>query len=72
MGHACSSVTLMNLVRLGNKKVLQKYNCTNVRNAAKKITQITTGRDPHPKQVIYGEQALDLVFGALGIWGSLI
>ena len=42
MGHACSSVTLMNIVRLGNKKVPQKYNCTNVRNAAKNITQITT------------------------------
>ena len=41
MGHACSSVTLINLVRFGNKKVLQKYNCTKVRNAAKKITQIT-------------------------------
>ena len=67
MGHACSSVTLMNLVRLGNKKVFQKYSCTNVRNAAKKITQITTGRDPHPKQIVYGEQALDLVFGALGV-----
>ena len=67
MGHACSSVTLMNLVRLGNKKVLQKYNCTKVRNAAKKITQITTGRDPHPKQIVYGEQALDLVFGTLGV-----
>jgi hypothetical protein len=67
MGHACSSVTLMNLVRLGNKKVLQKYNCTKVRNAAKKITQITTGKDPPPKQIVYGEQALDLVFGALGM-----
>ena len=67
MGHACSSVTLMNLVRLGNKKVLQKYNCTKVRNAAKKITQITTGKDPHPKQIVYGEQALDLVFDRLGV-----
>ena len=66
MGHASSSVTLMNLVRLGNTKVLQKYNCTKVRNAAKRITQITTGRDPHPKQIIYGEQALDLVFEVLG------
>lgn len=67
MGHACSSVTLMNLVRLGNEKVLKKYNCTKVRIAARKITQITTGKDPHPKQVVYGEQALDLVFGALGV-----
>ena len=33
----------------------------------KKITQITTRRDPHPKQIVYGEQALDLVFGELGV-----
>ena len=67
MGHACSSVTLMNLVRLGNKKVLEKYNCTEVRNAAIKITKVTTGKDPHPKQVVYGERALDLVFGSVGV-----
>ena len=67
MGHACSSVTLMNLVRLGNEKVLKKYNCTEVRNAAREITRITTGKDPHPKQVVYGERAVDLVFGFLGI-----
>ena len=67
VGHACSSVTLMNLVRLGNKKVLKQYNCTAVRNAAKEITKITTGKDPHPKQVVYGERAVDLVFDSLGI-----
>ena len=26
-----------------------------------------TGKDPHPKQIVYGEQALDLVFDALGV-----
>ena len=67
MGHACSSVTLMNLVRMGNQKVLEKYNCTEVRNAARAITKITTGKDPHPKQPVYGERAVDLVFGFLGI-----
>ena len=63
LGHASSSVTVMNLVRLGNTKVLEKYNCTYLRKAARKVTQITTGRDPHPKQVIYGDRALDSVFG---------
>lgn len=67
MGHACSSVTLMNLVRLGNKRVLETYNCTEVRNAARKITKITTGKDPHPKQPVYGERAVDLVFGFIGV-----
>ena len=28
LGHASSTMTLMNLIRMGNKKVLQKYNCT--------------------------------------------
>ena len=67
MGHACSSVTLMNLVRLGNTKILEKYNCTHLRKAARRVTQITTGKDPHPKQVVYGERAVDLVFGGLGV-----
>ena len=67
LGHACSAVTMMNLVRLGNTKVLEKYNCVELRNAAKEVTRITTGKDPHPKQVVYGERATDLVLGALGV-----
>ena len=67
MGHASSSVTLMNLVRLGNKKVLETYNCKEVRKAAIAVTKLTTGKPPHPKQVVYGERALDLVFGFLGV-----
>ena len=63
VGHACSSIVAMNLVRLGNKKVLKKYNCVEMRNAARKVTKITTGKNPHPKQVLYGERALDMVFG---------
>ena len=27
MGHASSCVTIMNLVRMGNKKVQEKFNC---------------------------------------------
>ncbi len=61
LGHACSSVTIMNLVRLGNKKVL-KYNCKAMRQAAINITKITTGQPPHAKQSVYGERALDIVF----------
>ena len=66
LGHACSSITMMNLIRLGNTKVLENYNCVEFRNAAKEVTKITTGRKPHPKQVLYGERATDLVFGFLG------
>ena len=70
MGHACSSIALMNLVRLGNKKVLKRYNCTYLRTAAANVTHITTGSDPHPKQVVYGDQSLDLAFDFVGIAGG--
>ena len=67
VGHACSSVTLMNLVRLGNKKVLETYSCKEVRKAAIAVTKFTTGKPPHPRQVVYGERALDLAFGSRGV-----
>ena len=66
LGHACSITTVMNLVRLGNTKVLKKYNCHYLREAAINVTQITVGCPPHPKQTIYGERALDVVFDPLG------
>ena len=43
MGNASSCVTLMNLVRFGNKKVLKKFNCQYLRQAAINITKLTTG-----------------------------
>ena len=55
MGHACSSITMIHFIRLGNAKILEKYNCVQLRNAAKEVTRITTGKPPHPKQVLYGE-----------------
>ena len=67
LGHACSSITMMNLIRLGNTKILKKYNCTYLRKAAIAITTLTTGKPPHPKQVVYGERSVDLVFGFLGV-----
>ena len=72
MGHACSTITLMNLIRMGNKIVQQKYNCTYLRTAAIKITQLTTGMPPAPKQVVYGGRALDLAFGFGGIAGGIL
>ncbi|XP_028401598.1 uncharacterized protein LOC114524652 [Dendronephthya gigantea] len=64
MGHACSTLALMNMIRMGNKKVLRQYKgCAKLREAAQNVTQITTGLPPHPKQPVYGERALDMVFG---------
>ena len=54
---------LLNLIRLGNKKVLKQYNSTALREAAQEVCRITTGHDPWPLQVVYGERALDMVFG---------
>ncbi|XP_064641872.1 uncharacterized protein LOC135496469 [Lineus longissimus] len=62
LGNASSCVTLMNLIRLGNKKVLEKYNCTYLRKAAINATEITTGMLPHNKQPIFGPRATDFVF----------
>lgn len=62
VGHACSTNTIMNLVRMGNTKVLKRFNCHYLRQAAITITEATTGRPPHPEQTIYGECALDVVF----------
>ncbi|XP_066919346.1 uncharacterized protein, partial [Clytia hemisphaerica] len=63
MGHASSCLTLMNLIRLGNTKVLKRYNCQELRNAAIAVTKSVTGALPPPKTVIVGERALDRVFG---------
>ena len=60
VGHASSTVTIMNLLRMGNKKVLQRYNCHYLRKAAIKVTELTTGRPPHFRELIYGERALDI------------
>ncbi len=72
VGHACSSITLMNLIRLGNKAVLDRYNCTKLREAAMNVTRITTGQEPHPKQIVYGERALDMSFDFGGIAGGQV
>lgn len=63
MGHADSCTVILNLVRLGNKKVLEKFNCKHLRDAAINVTKIVTGMLPFPRQPVYGERAIDMVFG---------
>ncbi|CAH1791980.1 unnamed protein product [Owenia fusiformis] len=62
MGQASSCVTLLNMIRLGNKKVLKQYNCQHLRKAAIEVTKISTGKLPHDKQPVFGRRALDYVF----------
>ena len=70
-GHACSSTTLMNLIRLGNTKVLERYNCTYLRKAAIEVTKITTGMPPHSRQCVSGERIFDISFNFGGIAGGV-
>jgi len=65
MGHADTCTALLNLIRLGNTAVQKQYNCKYLRKAAINVTKLVTGKKPNPKQPIYGERALDLVFGFL-------
>ena len=67
VGHCCTTVTILNLIRHGNSKIIDKYNCTYLREAAINVTKITTKSLPHAKQIVYGERATDLVIGVLGI-----
>ena len=70
VGHASSAVTVLNLIRHGNSKVVDKYNCSYLRQAAIEVTKITTKSAPHPMQIIYGERATDLVFARGGLIGA--
>ena len=72
LGHACSTLTIMNLIRMGNVKVLERYNCKELRDSAQRVTEITTGLKPHHKKPVYGERALDLAFDFSGIGGGRI
>ena len=71
LGHASTTLTLMNLIRLGNTKVTEKFNCQKLRESASKVCQISTGSPPNPKMPVYGERALDLVFPFGSIAGGL-
>jgi len=62
MGHASSCLTIINLARIGNKKVMKKFNTEHLRTASRNVTMATTGSWPHPKQPVCGDRALDVVF----------
>ena len=64
LGHADSCTTILNLIRLGNCKVLKSgMNCQYLRQAAINVTEIVTTEKPFERQPIYGERATDMVFG---------
>ena len=63
LGHADSCTTILNMIRLGNTAVQKQYNCTYLRDAAIKVTEIACDEPPNPRMPIYGERALDMLFG---------
>ena len=63
MGHASSCLVIMNLIRLGNTKVLQRYKCNQLSEASRAITNITTDHLPHPRHPVIGDRALGIYFG---------
>ncbi|MEO1372881.1 MAG: hypothetical protein AAFW70_00870 [Cyanobacteria bacterium J06635_10] len=63
LGHSCSSITLTNLARLGNKFVTRTYKLPAIIKAARKVHTIAS-KEPVPRdQEVYGKEAFDLVFG---------
>jgi len=70
IGHVDSTTAIISLLTLGNTKVQQQYNCKYLREAAINITKIVTEHPPDPKQPVYGERALDMLFG--GDFANLI
>ena len=63
MGHSSTNLAIYNLIRMGNTKVVKKFNCQALRNAAIAVTKIVTGKLPPAKTPVVGERALDRVFG---------
>ena len=60
----------MNLVRLGNKDILSRYNPRNFLDAARKVTKITANKKVASRQLLYGPRAIESVFGFSGIAGG--
>ena len=71
-GHASSTITLMNLIRLGNEKVMERYNGKALRHAANRVQEITTGKPAPEMQAVFGSKVLDAVFDWNGIAGGYV
>ena len=62
VGHACSTVTATNLVRVGHNHLAEKFNLKQMCKAARDIHTIST-RQPCPThEEVYGEKAFDTAF----------
>jgi hypothetical protein len=62
LGHACSAVTLLNLARLGNTWVRERYNIPEIVKAARAVHEIVVGSPPNALEEVYGINAFDVAF----------
>lgn len=61
-GHACSTMTAVNLYRAGMTSICEKYDLQKMCHAARLVTEIST-RQPCPShEEIYGSQAFDIPY----------
>jgi hypothetical protein len=61
-GHACSTMTAVNLFRAGHHDLAQKYNFEKMCAAAREVTAITTRQPCPPHEEIYGKSAFDVPY----------
>ncbi|CAB9505436.1 expressed unknown protein [Seminavis robusta] len=62
VGHACSTITAVNLYRAGVENVANKYNLSKMCEGARLITKITTKEECPEYEEVYGEHAFDTAF----------
>ena len=56
MGHASYTVTIANLLRMGNSVVGKMFKCDKLRDVARKVTHLVTGSMPYPRQPVIGDR----------------
>ena len=66
-GHACSTVTAVNLLRAGNPGIAKQYNLEKMCKAAREITEISTRKPCPTHEEVYGEQAFDIPYFMVNI-----
>ena len=62
MGNVSSTITIMNLIRIGNTKVIAKFKCNRLAEASANVTRYITGQPPHPRQPAVGDRALGVYY----------
>ena len=67
VGHACSTLTVLNLVRLGNTHLADQYNLKKMCEAAREIHTISTREKCPTHEEGYGIDAFDYPFSMLAI-----